>query len=61
VSFTPGGGAGGGGDVETGKINPLNLIKQSSCKGHITATDIENPDQHAQAKALDARHNAGNP
>jgi hypothetical protein len=48
-------------DVETGKINPLNLIKQSSCKGHITATDIENPDQHAQAKALDARHNAGNP
>lgn len=40
-------------DVDTGKINPLNLIKQSSSKGHITAADVENPDRHTQVQALD--------
>jgi hypothetical protein len=40
-------------NVNTGKINPLNLVKQSSCKRHITAADIENPDRHTHVKTLD--------
>jgi len=40
-------------NVNTGKIKPLNLVKQSSCKRHITAADIENPDRHTQVQTLD--------
>ena len=40
--------------VDTGKVNSLNLIKQSPCKRHITAANIENPDRHTQVQALDA-------
>jgi hypothetical protein len=40
-------------NVNTGKINPLNLVKQSSCKRYITAADIENPDRHTHVKTLD--------